>query len=76
VPVTSRQPLIEPLSKRELDVLGLLATDLAGPEIAAQLFVSVNTMRTHTRNIFAKLGVNSRRAAVSRATELGLLRSR
>jgi LuxR family transcriptional regulator, maltose regulon positive regulatory protein len=67
------QPLIEPLSERELDVLRLLATDLDGPEIAAQLFVSVNTLRTHTRNIFAKLAVNSRRAAVTRATEIGLL---
>ena len=70
---TARQALVEPLSERELEVLRLLATDLDGPEIAAQLFVSLNTMRTHTRNIFAKLGVNSRRAAVSRATELGLL---
>jgi LuxR family maltose regulon positive regulatory protein len=65
--------LVEPLSERELDVLRLLATDLDGPDIARQLFVSVNTMRTHTRSIYAKLGVNSRRAAVSRAEELSLL---
>jgi LuxR family maltose regulon positive regulatory protein len=65
--------LDEPLSERELDVLHLLATDLDGPDIARQLFVSVNTMRTHTRSIYAKLGVNSRRAAVSRAEKLGLL---
>ena len=65
--------LVEPLSERELDVLRLLATDLDGPDIARQLFVSVNTMRTHTRSIYAKLGVNSRRAAVSRAEKLGLL---
>jgi LuxR family maltose regulon positive regulatory protein len=65
--------LVEPLSERELDVLRLLATDLDGPDIARQLFVSVNTMRTHTRSIYAKLGVNSRRAAVSRAEELGLV---
>ncbi|MFN8628966.1 MAG: LuxR C-terminal-related transcriptional regulator [Chloroflexota bacterium] len=51
----------------------MLATDLDGPEIASRLFVSLNTMRTHTKNIFAKLGVNSRRAAVTRAAELGLL---
>ncbi len=67
------QRLIEPLSERELDVLRLLASDLNGPAIASQLFVSLNTMRTHTKNIFAKLGVNSRRAAVARAAELGLL---
>jgi LuxR family maltose regulon positive regulatory protein len=63
----------EPLSERELDVLRLLATDLDGPAIARELFVSVNTMRTHTKSIYAKLGVNSRRAAVGRAKELGLL---
>lgn len=62
------------LSERELDVLRLLASDLSGPEIASQLFVSLNTMRTHTKSIFGKLGVNSRRAAVRRAAELGLLR--
>ena len=67
------QGLVETLSERELDVLRLLATDLDGPDIARRLFVSVNTMRTHSRNIYAKLGVNSRRAAVSRAEELGLL---
>ena len=61
------------LSERELDVLRLLATDLTGPEIARQLFISVNTLRTHTKNIFTKLDVNTRRAAVSRAVELGLL---
>jgi len=69
----SSQGLVEPLSERELDVLLLLATDLDGPDIARRLFVSLNTMRTHTRSIYAKLGVNSRRAAVSRAEELGLL---
>jgi LuxR family maltose regulon positive regulatory protein len=70
------QGLVEPLSERELDVLLLLATDLDGPDIARRLFVSVNTLRTHTRSIYAKLGVNRRRAAVSRANELGLLSPR
>jgi LuxR family maltose regulon positive regulatory protein len=70
---SARQALVEPLSERELEVLQLLATELDGPEIADQLTVSLNTMRTHTRNIYAKLGVNSRRAAVRRARELELL---
>ena len=61
------------LSEREREVLRLLATELSGPAIAQQLFVSVNTLRTHTKHIFQKLDVNTRRAAVRRAAELGLL---
>jgi len=68
-----RQGLIEPLSERELDVLRLLGSDLDGPDIARELVVSLSTVRTHTRNIYAKLGVNNRRAAVRRAEELDLL---
>jgi LuxR family maltose regulon positive regulatory protein len=64
--------LVDALSSRELDVLRLLRSDLTGPEIAAELVVSINTVRTHTKNIFMKLGVTSRRAAVRRAGELGL----
>ena len=64
--------LIEPLSEREMEVLKLLRTELSGPEIAEQLIISPNTFRTHTKNIFSKLGVNNRRAAVSRAEELNL----
>ena len=67
------QRLVEPLSERELDVLRLLGSDLDGPDIARELSVSLNTMRTHTKNIYAKLGVNNRRAAVHRAAELNLL---
>jgi LuxR family maltose regulon positive regulatory protein len=67
-----KQGLIEPLSERELEVLRLLATGLNGPEIARELVVSLNTMRTHTKNIYSKLGVNDRRAAVRRAKELDL----
>jgi LuxR family transcriptional regulator, maltose regulon positive regulatory protein len=67
------QGLIEPLSQRELDVLRLLGTDLGGPDIARELYVSLNTMRTHTKNLYAKLGVSNRRAAVRRAEELNLL---
>ncbi len=62
----------EGLSERELEVLRLLATQLSGPQIARQLFVSVNTLRTHTKHIFTKLEVNTRRAAVRRAADLGL----
>ena len=47
--------------------------DLSGPEIARQLFVSINTLRTHTKHIFTKLDVNTRAAAVRRAADLGLL---
>jgi LuxR family maltose regulon positive regulatory protein len=68
-----RQGLVEPLSKRELEVLRLLGTDLDGPDIARELVVSLNTVRTHTKNIYAKLGVNNRRAAVRRAEQLDLL---
>jgi LuxR family maltose regulon positive regulatory protein len=60
------------LSEREREVLRLLATELSGPEIAAHLYVSVNTLRTHTKHIFSKLDVNTRRAAVRRAAELHL----
>jgi LuxR family maltose regulon positive regulatory protein len=68
-----KQDLIEPLSERELDVLRLLGSDLDGPDIARELVVSLNTIRTHTKNIYGKLGVNNRRAAVHRAEQLDLL---
>jgi LuxR family maltose regulon positive regulatory protein len=61
------------LSERELQVLRLLDTELSGPEIARSLFVSQNTLRSHTKHIFTKLDVSSRRAAVVRARERGLL---
>lgn len=65
--------MIDPLSEREMEVLKLLRSELSGPEIADQLIVSLNTLRTHTKNIFNKLGVNNRRAAVRRAEELDLI---
>jgi LuxR family maltose regulon positive regulatory protein len=65
--------LVEPLSERELEVLKLLRTELTGPEIARELVISLSTVRTHTQNIYAKLGVSNRRAAVHRAEELNLL---
>jgi LuxR family maltose regulon positive regulatory protein len=66
-------PLQQPLSESELRVLRYLPTNLPAPEIAAELFVSLNTIRTHLRNVYAKLGVHSRADAVKRARELGLL---
>jgi LuxR family maltose regulon positive regulatory protein len=63
----------EPLSGRAVEGGRLLRTDLSGPEIARELVVSLNTVRTHTKNIYTKLGVNTRRAAVRRAEELDLL---
>ena len=64
--------LVEPLSSRELDVLRLLRSDLSGPDIARELTVSLNTVRSHTKSIYSKLGVNNRREAVSRAGQLDL----
>ncbi|HEY5077861.1 MAG TPA: LuxR C-terminal-related transcriptional regulator, partial [Acidimicrobiia bacterium] len=69
---TQQQGLVDPLSDRELDVLRLLRSELSGPDIARERMVSLNTMRTHTKNIYTKLGVNNRREAVRRAAELGL----
>jgi LuxR family maltose regulon positive regulatory protein len=61
------------LSERELAVLRLLASRLSQREIAAELYVSFNTVKSHTRSIFRKLGVDSRAEAVDRAREHGLL---
>jgi LuxR family maltose regulon positive regulatory protein len=66
----------EPLSDRERQVLGYLPTIMSNVEIADELFVSVNTVKTHVRSIYRKLGVDNRRAAVARARELGLFATR
>jgi LuxR family maltose regulon positive regulatory protein len=66
-------PLIEPLSERELEVLSLLVTGQTYREIAGALCVSVNTVKTHLKNVYGKLGVNDRRAAAAAAAELGLV---
>ena len=71
-PGPAQRGLVEPLSERELHVLRLLRTDLSGPDIARELTVSLNTIRSHTKSIYAKLSVNNRRAAVRRADELDL----
>lgn len=69
----SPQPLVEPLSARELDVLHLLNTHLSGPEIAEELTVSVNTIKTHIKRIYSKLNAGSRTEAVEQAKKLKLL---
>jgi LuxR family transcriptional regulator, maltose regulon positive regulatory protein len=68
-------PLGEPLTDRELSVLRLLPTSLTQRQIGDELFLSINTVKTHVRSIFRKLGVESRSGAVARASELNLLTS-
>lgn len=65
--------LVDPISDRELEVLQLIAAGLSNSEIAEKLFISLNTVKTHTKNINSKLSVNSRAKAVAHARELGLL---
>ena len=67
--------LIEPLSTRELEVLQLIAKGLTNAEIAARLFLSLNTVKVHARNIYGKLGVNNRTQAVARARTFGIMAS-
>src|SRR5215217_7030211 len=66
-------PLVEPLTRRELEVLRLLAEGLSRPEIAERLTVTLSAVKFHTQNIYGKLGANSRSQAIARAGELGLL---
>jgi LuxR family maltose regulon positive regulatory protein len=78
VPEGSPQPadsfrLVDPLSKTEIRVLRYLPTNLSTPEIARELSLSVHTVRTHIRHLFAKLGTHGRTEAVARARALGLL---
>jgi LuxR family transcriptional regulator, maltose regulon positive regulatory protein len=69
----SGQPLIEPLSPRELEVLRLIAQGLSNQEISERLFLVVGTVKGHTHKIFGKLGVQRRTEAIARARELGLI---
>ncbi|MFL7894427.1 MAG: response regulator transcription factor, partial [Anaerolineales bacterium] len=64
---------IEPLSERELEVLQLIAEGMTNQEIGSHLYLSLNTVKVHTRNIYSKLDVNSRTQAVAKAKSLGLL---
>jgi LuxR family maltose regulon positive regulatory protein len=65
--------LIEPLTQSEIRVLRYLPTNLTGPEIAAELYVSLNTVKSHMRSLYAKLGTHHRSETVTRARDLGLL---
>jgi LuxR family maltose regulon positive regulatory protein len=67
--------LIEPLSDRELEILELIAEGLTNPEIASRLFIALNTVKGHARNIYGKLGVHNRTQAVAKGQSLGLLSS-
>jgi predicted ATPase/DNA-binding CsgD family transcriptional regulator len=69
------EPLFEPLTRRERDILALLAQGHNGPEIAEKLTLAVSSVKWHTQHLYAKLGVNSKKQAVARARELGLLGS-
>jgi LuxR family maltose regulon positive regulatory protein len=73
---TPSQPLVEPLTNRELDVLELLAQRLSNQEIADKLFISSITVKAHLQNIYGKLGVSKRREAVEKAQALGILKRR
>jgi DNA-binding NarL/FixJ family response regulator len=68
-----RAPAREPLSQRELDILGLIAHGCSNREAAGRLFISEATVKTHVLHVFAKLGVNDRAAAVAAGFERGLL---
>jgi LuxR family maltose regulon positive regulatory protein len=75
-PRAGPQPLLEPLSKSEVRVLHYLPTHLSAPEIAAELSVSTSTVKTHLRNLYAKLGAHTRAEAVESARAAGLLAPR
>jgi len=72
-PSVSPQPLIEPLTNRELELLELLAQYRQNKEIAEQLFISTETVKSHLKNIYGKLNVTNRREAVTRARSLGII---
>jgi ATP/maltotriose-dependent transcriptional regulator MalT len=70
---SSPQPLIDPLTERELEVLALIAAGLMNKEIAEQLVISLNTVLYHNKNIYSKLGVRKRALAIAKARELNLI---
>jgi LuxR family maltose regulon positive regulatory protein len=72
-PGTKSSEILEPLSHREMEVLQLLQSSLSSTEMAHELSISINTLRTHQKNIYAKLNAHSRYEAIARAKEAGLL---
>jgi LuxR family transcriptional regulator, maltose regulon positive regulatory protein len=73
LPTDEQQPLIDPLSNRELEILELLADGCSNQDVAEQLIIAVGTVKAHTVSIYRKLNVNSRMQAVARARDLRLL---
>ena len=72
-PAPKPEPLVEPLSKRELDVLRLIADGASNKEIAAALVIAEGTVKNHITNILGKLGVRDRTQAALKAKEMGIL---
>jgi LuxR family maltose regulon positive regulatory protein len=70
---TGLEEMIEPLSKREIEVLQLIAAGLSNRQVAQKLYLSMSTVKAHTYNIYSKLGVHSRTQAVAKARALGIL---
>jgi LuxR family maltose regulon positive regulatory protein len=70
---STENELVEPLSERETEVIGLISDGLTNQEIASTLYLSLNTVKVHARNIYGKLGVTNRIQAVARARSLGIL---
>jgi LuxR family maltose regulon positive regulatory protein len=74
--VVSKGPadsLVEPLTERELEILRLIAAGRSNPDIAESLYLSLNTVKWHAKNLYGKLGVSNRVEAAARAQELGVL---
>jgi LuxR family maltose regulon positive regulatory protein len=72
-PPANGQTLVDPLSDREIEVIQLMADGLSRPQIAGQLYLSINTVKTHTKNIYGKLNVRNRAAAIAKARDLSLI---
>jgi LuxR family maltose regulon positive regulatory protein len=73
--ISLESSMIEPLSERELEVLALLAQGLTNRQVASRLYLALNTVKAHARNIYGKLDVHNRTQAVARARALGILSS-